>query len=181
MIGPYERKLPAARKDKKDPRLQALLQLWDSLVPSAALMPKAPGAPIPDIKKLVKPACVSAVLTEYPDVGNRKFLSNYLARLSLPIALVFKPLAGPIARKYPRNAPQKQAEVERELKQWHATSKNTDYHSCEQLLLKGKCPFFKPGMKPLDAIGQCWGNLQVQGGGKKTPMAFTRAHVQPQA
>jgi hypothetical protein len=176
MVGPYERKLPAARKEKKkDPRLQALLRLWDSLVPSAALMPTIPGAPIPDIKKLVKPDCVTAVLQEYPDINNRKFLSNYLARLSLPIALVFKPLAGPIARKYQRNAPQKQVQIERELKQWYAKSKTADFHSCEQLLMNGKCPFFKPGMKPLDAIGQCWGNLQVQG--KKTPMAFTRAHA----
>ncbi len=167
--------LPVADKHF-DPRMRSLIRLWKRLTQDA-VETSLQGV---DAKSLVKPDCVSAVLTEYPNVENRKFLSNYLARLSLPIELAFQPLAATIAKKYPGSAQQKQAEVQRELKQWHRTSKNADYHSCETLLLKGMCPFFKPGMKPLDAIGKCWGNLQVHG--KKTPMAFTRAHVQqPQA
>lgn len=167
----YQRKLRAlpAATAPKDSRMRSLIRLWDRLVPTSALASSI------DMKQLVKPDCISATLEEYPGVDNRKFLSNYLARLGVPIESVFKPLAAAIERKYPSGAKQKQAQVERELKQWYGKSKDADYHSCEQLLMKGKCPFFEYGKRPLDAIAQCWGNLQVQG--KKTPMEFTRAHA----
>lgn len=166
---------PQPKTKHPDPRMRALIKLWDTLAftPPAGVMQLAA---VTDIEQLIKPACITAALREYPSMYNRKLLANYTARLGQPPQLLFKKWNAAIERKHGAGAQQKRQEIEREVKQWHKSGKNTDYHNCEAMLISGHCPYFnKPDMRPGDAFALCWKD-KLQSVDKKTPAAFTRAH-----
>jgi len=173
---------PLDRGVPGDKRLRELITQWDRAVHAPSLTSTAVAAGVPtsvvSIDQLHKPACISTALQQYPDLANRKLLSNYVAQLGLPASLLFKRWAAPIERKYGRETKasnDKRHEIEREVKQWHKSSQKTDFHSCDRLLREGKCPYFKPGggMRPEDAFQQCWQKFNKLSPQSRTPAAFT--------